>query len=327
MKTNFGAFRLPAAALLLSAVACSSPDLKTSLRAEGPPEVLAVIVRDPDWWWGATYCREDDENVPDEFCNFLRNDDGGFDLYAVAQAEVPQFIVVFDELLDASIETLTQVGGEDTVDPNDDIYQGSIAGSLPFDVTCGPGNTPVAYDGYYVPNGNAFTYPPGPSLVIEPLDVIPAGETCQITLKSGVIKDKTGEAVPSDQLGPYDVPVVGLALLGFDPPPNDPDENDVIPPTEVTPDVAVYLLFNNYMDGTALNEVDGSFVDSALNEVSLTPSADGTAIVLTPDAPLMVGETYTLTLNAGSVFYDLGGGSLTVEENQVLQITVVAAEE
>lgn len=328
MKTYLGAFGLPAAALILTATACSEPDLKTSLRPEGPPEVVAVIVRDPYFWWSATFCREDDDMVPDEFCNFLRNDDGSFDIEGnVAMADWPQFIVVFDELLDTSIETLVQVGGEDTPDTTDDIYQGTLADSLPFDLVCGPGNTAIAYDGYYVPNGNAFTYPPGPSLVIEPLDYLPAGETCQLTLKPGVVKDKDGEEVPADQLGPYDINIVGLKFLGFDPAPVEVEEGDPVPPTEVTADTAIYMSFNNYMDASSLDGADGSFVDSMDVPVDATVTTDGTSIVLTPNAPLTVGETYTLTLNMGATVSDLGGGMLTLEEEQVLQITVVADEE
>jgi hypothetical protein len=155
---------------------------------------------------------------------------------------------MFDELLDPSIEELTEILDEETGLPTG-TYSGSIRGANPVTLQCQSvtGNTlvNVDYDGYYSPSGNRVTWPVGPSLVIKPNnpELIATGKECQITLNDTVV-DKEGNTVPTAQRGPYTFKVAPITIIATDP--TDADPTDADPETEPTEVDALYLSDSNF---------------------------------------------------------------------------------
>ncbi|HEY1814004.1 MAG TPA: hypothetical protein VGG74_16750 [Kofleriaceae bacterium] len=131
--------------------------------------------------------------------------------------------VQFDELLDPKIEDLvpiTDANGNAT-----GTSMGTLKNTQPVTLQCqssaATGNgamVDIPYDGYYDPSGDSVSYPLGPSLVIQPSDptLVATGSMCQITLKTN-IKDKDGNQVPTDQLGPYAWTVGTIAVTAISP--------------------------------------------------------------------------------------------------------------
>lgn len=230
-----------AAAAGAALAACADPDLPSDLKGSGPPFVTAVLVAsdlrtsvDPDFPSSpfdldrlietATYCRVGDArrpavvNLPTIATYQVCPDDltAGADEAGAAEVAPPSWYVrvVFDELLDPSIEDLVP-----ELDPEGrptGRVMGSLRASQPVRLTCG--GAAVAYDGYYVPNGNRLSWPVGPSLVIAPDDpgAIATGATCEVTVTDAV-HNKRGDVVPADQRG-YPFAVAAMALRFFDPP-------------------------------------------------------------------------------------------------------------
>ncbi len=203
-------------------VGCGDPDLLTNLRTSGPPNITAVTVMsdletqvDPDsektggldrLLEDATYCRLNDNKrpalvgLPDirtiQVCpddlTMKAIDDG------VAPAAPPVWFVrvVFDKLLDPNIEDL-----EPVLDGNGNptgTQFGTLKNTQPVTLQCN--GVDVAYDGYYVPNGNFQSWPLGPALFIQPLVAtdVPTGASCAISLKDN-IHNKQGQSVPTNQ--------------------------------------------------------------------------------------------------------------------------------
>jgi hypothetical protein len=211
-----------AAAMLAGALfaGCTDPEQRTDLRTSGPPNITAVTVlsdletaSDPDPVGigriveTATFCRLGDEKrpglvgLPDVRVVQLCPDDLSrpADLLGVAEATPPTWFVrvVFDKLLDASIEEL--VPEFDTTGKPTGDTMGSIKNTHPVTLMC-EGND-VPYDGYYVPNGNNASWPPGPALVIQPLDPtsVPTGASCTVAVEDKVHSKKDKTSVPGDQ--------------------------------------------------------------------------------------------------------------------------------
>jgi hypothetical protein len=203
--------------------ACADPDQPTDLRTHGPPDVTTVLVSsdlrtaiDPDFpsspadldrlIESATYCRIGDEKRPDVVdlptIATLRvcPDDlaAPADAAGMAQGAPPSWYVriVFDELLDPSIEEL--VPELDAMMRPTGRVVGSLIRTQPVALTCNGEEVP--YDGYYVPNGNRISWPLGPSLFVQPLSAISVatGATCTVTIRDKV-HNKAGASVPSDQ--------------------------------------------------------------------------------------------------------------------------------
>ena len=191
-------------------VACSDPELASDLDTEGPPEVLEVNVAsetapgDPNGnaIEAATYCRPGDQyKVNTLYCPLRRNSEnkpiaGAREVASPVMDATPagwHARFIFSELIDPSIEELIETDG---------VITGSLAQSQPFVLTCGGAEVP--YDGWYDPTGNHLSYPPGPSLVAQPLDFIATGTMCEVALRDGVVTDKGGDDVPGDHLGPYE---------------------------------------------------------------------------------------------------------------------------
>jgi hypothetical protein len=256
------------AAACAALVACADPDLPSDLKGSGPPFVTAVLVAsdlrtsiDPDFPASpfdldrlietATHCRIGDVrrpavvNLPTISTYQVCPDDlaADADEAGAAEAAPPSWYVrvVFDELLDPSIEDLVP-----ELDPQGrptGRVSGSVRAAHPVTLRCDGAELP--YDGYYVPNGNRLSWPVGPALVIAPDEpaAIQTGAACEVTVNDSV-HNKRGDAVPADQRR-YAFAVAAMALRFTDPPPF----LDVAPGTAVRgPGEPVRLFFTAAAD-------------------------------------------------------------------------------
>ena len=167
---------------VLAVGGCTDPAQSTDLRPEGPPDVLAVTVLSDaatQLYETATYCKPNDPQRPSlvglpDFTTLqvCPADGSAVDEMTSAYPDGWYVRVMFDELLDPSIETLTEIVDEDGMGTG--TYEGSIADSHPVTLECVSSvtktMTPVSYTGYYSPAGNRVTWPLGPSIVIKPND-------------------------------------------------------------------------------------------------------------------------------------------------------------
>jgi len=197
----------------------------------------------------ATYCRPNDPKrpslvgLPDATTSQICPADGGpVDELTNAYPDGWYVRIMFDELLDPSVETLTEI--LDDKGMGTDTYTGSIADTHPVTLQCqsatGTGMVNVDYDGYYSPAGNAVTWPLGPSLVIKPNDptLIATGRECQLTI-NGTVTDKDGNPVPADEVGPYKFKTAEITPIATDP----TDSLDTTMPAEVD---ALGPFFDNF---------------------------------------------------------------------------------
>jgi len=259
-------YGVAAAALgVLAAGACSDPELNTDLRPDGPPDVVAVLVMtDPvsQLLETATYCRPNDELRPGlvglpDFTTTTVCPEDGTDPEEVTTAYPDGWYVriMFDELLDPSIEELTPVLDEATGEPTG-ASTGSIINAHPVTLQCrsvvNDEFVNVDYDGYYSPSGNRVTWPVGPSLVIKPNDPTTIGTNteCQVTLNDS-ITDKDGNPVPADQRGPFPFKIAPITAIFADPPVDDPDFESPIDALAVYFD-NFYVQFNTTVDPASL---------------------------------------------------------------------------
>ncbi len=288
---------------LALAVACSDPELASELDSEGPPEVLEVNVasesadRDPNGNTieAAAFCRPGEEFKVNTFYCPLERDGENAPIPGAREVTEPLLDAtpngwharfIFSELLDPSIEELIDTDG---------VITGSLAESQPFVLSCGGADVP--YDGWIDPTGNHLSYPPGPSLVVQPLDFIATGTPCEVSLREGVVTDKDGEDVPGDDLGPYSF---GIAVLAV-------GEPDPLDGTEgVDPAAPISIPFNAPID---LASADGNIVvegGEAAVELGLAYATDAdtgevndSIVVASPVGGLAAGTEYTVTVNTG----------------------------
>lgn len=316
----------------LALAACSVPDLNTNLRPDGPPEVLTMMTLSSRISDGGgvqleypSFCKADDTAVPTiiglpdqsvfQVCPDPTDPNDPVTVSEVADADPQAWYirVVFDELLDPNIETLTEIDadGNDTGNPctaTSITCNGHIAASHPFTLNCGAGAlSDVAYDGYYAPNGNKVSWPPGPSLVVFPTDLasIPTGSECSLTM-GNVITDKDGNTVPAAQQNDsaYKMKVAELAIVATSP-------EDAS--TGVDPATTVDITFNAVIDVASAGTTAVTIHDDTANaDVTYTATASGPTISLTPDAALTVGDMFTVTIPSGSEFCDTAGGCTTL---------------
>lgn len=252
-------------ALSLGLAGCEDPAQNTDLRTEGPPDVLAVLVLTDaasQLYETATYCRPNDEKRPalvglpdfttQQVCPDALSE--GADEVGNAYPDGWYVRIMFDELLDPSVEKLTEVLDEDG--NGTDTYTGSIADSHPVTLRCesvNGGMVEVDYDGYYSPAGNRITWPVGPSLVIKPNDptLIATSSKCEVTIND-TVTDKAGNKVDNAQRGPYTFSIAPIQLLMVDP----ADSGDETDPTAVDAYTLYfdnpYLAFNTYVDVSSL---------------------------------------------------------------------------
>src|SRR3954463_15188653 len=129
---------------VLVAGACSDPTQDTDLRPEGPPDVLAVLVMtdaSSQLKESATYCKPNDPKrpglvgLPDATTSQVCPDDGSaVDELTNAYPDGWYVRIMFDELLDPSVETLTEVLDENGM--GTDTFTGSIATTHPVKLEC-----------------------------------------------------------------------------------------------------------------------------------------------------------------------------------------------
>jgi hypothetical protein len=258
----------------LLAAACSDPTLPSDLRPDGPPEVLTVLVMDDPFGAleTATFCKT---QGPDDQQGAAGSDAGdpqrpgqvdgpiaaGLvtvqlcpDDLTMGVPEVTDAVptawyarIVFDELLDPSVEDLVPItDGSGNPTGNS---AGTLMNTQPVTLSCG--GVDVPYDGYYQPSGNKLTWPVGPSLFIQALDptTVPTGAECSLAIKSGAVKDEQGNAVPMDQLGPWTFAVSSLAMVASVPASAVPDPTML---DQVDPTTPLELTFNDLIDPASI---------------------------------------------------------------------------
>jgi Bacterial Ig-like domain len=217
--------RVLSAGLLLASVAGCSADVidQPELRADGPPDVLAVLVARDRFLPSsmlleeATYCRPNDSKRPGRVMlplpNTMETDvcptdvsqsvemfDRGFPAFWYAR-------IVFDELLDLESEP-----------PSEEPYAKG-RGELRVAETRNPvllscDGLPIAYNTFYTGEGNRDSWPVGPSLKLRPKNpaTVPANALCEVTLEEGAIFDKTGVPPEQAQAGPYRFQIAPIGL-------------------------------------------------------------------------------------------------------------------
>jgi hypothetical protein len=326
---------LAASAPLAFAVACADPDLKSELVTEGPPEVTEVnvlsefvVLADPTFLRlgeAATFCRPGTEyKVNQVYCPEERDStmkpiagqretEPVTDVVAFAaalgmedftsQGQLPNWHVrfVFDELLDPDVETLEEVDG---------LTFGSLAETQPVTVTCN--DTDLTYDGFYDPSGNHLSYPPGPGLVVQVTDFVATGSSCSVAINAGDVVDKDGEAVPDNQLGPYDFSIAPLAV--YSTAPADTEEG-VDPAGRITIELNAPINLATVEAAVTLEDEAGNPVAFTVENTPVDPAdpAAGTIpnlVDLVPNS-LDPNATYTVTISSG--IEDVAGGALTTD--------------
>ena len=311
---------------LLALAACEDPTASTDLRPEGNPEVLTVLVFNDSVDGvveSATFCKKNDIKRPnyvgivayglnplicaedlgkgagtlDDMGTSDKTDDVFMEHVVEDAVPTGWYIrIMFDELLDAdTAETLEPVLDPDTMEETG-VFVGSLAETQPVTLTCG--GVDVPYDGYYSPSGNTVTWPLGPSLGIQPRDVsaVATGEECMVTLKD-TAKDKDGNAVPSDQRGPFNFTIAGLAATALDPEPADPGDEATI-----APEAPLLVSFNHFIDAASLTTT-GAGAEIEILEVADCAATTGTArtavVAVSADDPLSLEISSTPTVPAG----------------------------
>ncbi len=284
---------LATSAAVFGVVACSDPNLPTDLRPDGPPEVLSVLVANNTDGLdeGATFCKTrgpndgaqgaGDDKRPglvdigvDFFSDQICPEDLTMGVPELTNALPSTFYVriMFDELLNGDqVETLSPVldgSGNPTGNSS-----GSIATTLPVTFSCD--GVAVPYDGYYQPAGNSFSWPLGPSLFIQAVDptTIPTGANCTVSISPTVVVDKDGNAVPTDQLGPFTFSVSPLRVTKVAP---KAGITDAAKRSSISPADPIVFTFNNGVDLTSFTASDVKLFKGV--------TADCTGGVQVPDA-------------------------------------------
>ena len=288
----------------------------------------------------ATYCRPNDPQRPGTIGIFAlgsqvticdedtslgagsRDEGGTFTAGGVEDALPSDWYVriMFDELLNAdTAETLKPVLDEDGVETG--VAVGSLEDTQPVTLTCD--GVAVPYDGYYSPSGNRVTWPLGPSLFVAPLDssTVPTGAECSISLNDQV-KDKNGNAVPSDQRGPFTFTIGALEQTASDPEPAMPGDEATI-----DPDAPLLVTFNHFVDPASLTPAEVSILEvtdcaqttGIARDAVIAGAEDdphSLAITSTPTVPANLAWTpekfYLVTFVDGAEVSDLAGGTADV---------------
>ena len=280
MRARAPRLALATAAGALALGACNDPEQNTDLRPDGPPEVLTVLVMTDavsQLAERATYCKPGDEKRPDRVglpdftLQQVCDDDVNAPAEMVTNAYPDGWYVriMFDELLDPNVEELVEIVDPETGEGTD-TFSGTIANTQPVTLECesvNGGFVEVAYDGYYSPAGNRVTWPLGPSLVIKPFDprAIATNKMCRVTIKDSV-RDKSGEAVPADQRGPFEFKIAPIQPIYVE-----PADGSEVSAYSIYFD-NVYVQFNTAVDEASLCD-EGPGMDEC--EISITPEDYG----------------------------------------------------
>jgi hypothetical protein len=289
------AHRLAAASAGVLAIgACTDPEARTDLRPAGPPEVLSVLIMndaEAGLIESATFCKTGDEKrptivgLPDFSTTQACPDDATMGASKVVDAVPTAWFVrvMFDELLDPSVEDLDPVIDPETNMPNGQ-FDGTISRTKPVVLTCN--GVDVDYDGYYSPSGNNVTWPLGPSLFIQPADlaVVPTGADCTLTLNDK-ITDKNGIAVPADQRSGFSWQLAALEFTASSPAPAE-DAGDE---EEITPDAPLVLSFNGFIDAATLAGAEVTIKEAPLGAGGAADCAAAAAAAPIPAGQITVG--------------------------------------
>jgi hypothetical protein len=225
---------------------------------------------------------------------------------------------MFDELLNPDVEDLVP-------DPSDDgTFDGTMVNTQPATLKCN--GVDVPYDGYYSPAGNLVTWPPGPSIVIFPVDhsVVPTGAECEVGLKSGAVLDKQGVGVPEDQLAAgYTFKIAPLTVAATVPVALKANKDGILPdPASNTPKAPLVVSFNTPVVAESLDVAKVTIlqVDKCKDPTTTTPVV--AKVVLDPKNKLAIdisdnaatdawvpSTTYLVTFADSASITDLAGGT------------------
>ena len=274
-----GRYALAAAAFAAVSGGCTDPAQRTDIRSNGPVNVLAVMIMDDavnGLAESATYCRANDDKrpslvgLPDGSTHQICPADGSLVMDGVNDA-YPQgwFVrIMFDELIDPSIEDLTPIL-DDNGNPTG-TYSGSIAGSHPVELKCtgvSGAMVDIPYDGYYSPAGNNITWPVGPSIVVKPNlpATVPTNSKCQVTLND-VIREKghSDHDVPADERGPFPFEIAPIIVASISP--TDMTSLDAV-------DAGMDVLFNTLIDPDSFDNPPPPIGTATAPPWAFTPAA------------------------------------------------------
>ncbi|MBA3462026.1 MAG: hypothetical protein H0T46_18850 [Deltaproteobacteria bacterium] len=318
----------------------------------------------------ATYCKVGDDKRPQlvglpdfttrEICPEKLSE--GADELVNAWPDGWYVRIMFDELLDPSIEELTEIKDEDGM--GTDTFTGSIKKSRPVKLECesiGGGFVEVPYDGYYSPSGNAVTWPLGPSLVIIPdaPKTVATNKQCRVTINDNVT-DKSGMKVPDADRAPgrFTFRIAPIQVIAIDPP-DDPMGKTPIDALQVFSD-NIYVQFNTFVDaasfcdeGATMDQCEFTFspdigacsISGNPCEVGKTPSGCPGAEVCEsggfyayslapfgftetefgfgPNLPVQVDKSYTFSFLAGGKIKDRCGVETTLPAPSVENHTLI----
>jgi hypothetical protein len=193
-----------------------------------PPDRAAPLSR---YLESATFCRLNDDKrpgligLPIATTTQICPDDLklGSETDGTAEGAPPVWYVrvVFDELLDPSVEEL--IPELDSMGNPTGTTLGSLLNTQPVSLKCG--GVTIPYDGYYAPNGNKVSWPLGPALFIQPgaPESVKTGETCEVSLL-GNVKNKRGQAVAEKSM--FNFKIAPLAYRFSFPDPEDAGASD-----------------------------------------------------------------------------------------------------
>jgi hypothetical protein len=246
-------------ALIASSGCSENPIDQPELRADGPPDVLAVLVARDRFLPSsmlleeATYCRPDDAKRPGQVMlplpNTLEADVCPADLsegVAMFDQAFPAFWyvrIVFDELLDLKSEP-----------PSDE--QHAVETRNPVLLSCN--GLSITYSTFYISEGRRDSWPVGPSLLLRPKNpaTVPANALCEMTLEDGAILDKNGVPPGSSQAGPYRFQIAPLGLQVPYGAASAPYGTTGAPPTLGPGNPAFRINFNHYLKASSFTAAD-----------------------------------------------------------------------
>lgn len=304
---------------ILAAGCLSEPDLKTNLRPEGPPEVLAVLIDEE-----AAFCKYVGTTLDEKGPGLVQGvqvcpqDQADFTAPAELAPLGFSLRIMFDELLRGDdVETLNCLDEEGNLsDPL--ICVGSIATTLPVELRCS--GTSAVYDGYYYPNGNKESFPVGPALVVESdtnSTGAATGTECTLTINE-VVKDKDGNVVASGAgIDTFNLKIQDLTVVGTDP----EDAEAVEDRGVIAGGDSIVFGFNAPIDDTSIAAADFEIVDMAGAVVASDFAVTGTDIEIFGAAALPAGQ-YTARLKSGAEIAEVNGGTLTLSADVDVRFVV-----
>ncbi|MCG8425194.1 MAG: hypothetical protein MJE77_45520 [Proteobacteria bacterium] len=208
---------------------CEDEEIGSNLNTEGNPRVVMVsVITESEVANGgsgkflpeaATFCStSDDDKLNPTYCDGAASK--VTDAVAVGVVPLPNGAndwyvrIVFNELLDADrVETLIPCNdrnhnGEcDSGEEQDNTY-GSLAATQPANLKCA--GAEIQYDGWYDPQGNHLTDPPGPALIVQALEYVSTLSDCELTLKSDVVRDKDQNQIDSSPVFEFSLTPFGI---------------------------------------------------------------------------------------------------------------------